>query len=80
MSVNSINNYILSDSCRANSVLHYDLNKINTLYNDWCKYLPKVKPYYAVKCNSDIELLKTLRDLDINFDCPLNPNASYILR
>jgi ornithine decarboxylase len=69
MSVNSLNHYILSDSCRANSILHYDLHKINTLYNDWCKYLPKVKPYYAVKCNSDIELLKTLRDLDINFDC-----------
>ena len=69
MSVNSINNYILSDLCRANSILHYDLNKINTLYNDWCNYLSKVKPYYAVKCNSDIELLKKLRDLNINFDC-----------
>lgn len=65
----SIETRILSDSCKANSILHYDLIKINDLYNDWCNYLPKVKPYYAVKCNSDIELLKMLRDLDINFDC-----------
>ena len=61
--------YILSDLCRSNSVLYYDFAKLEKLYNDWCTYLPNVKPFYAVKCNSDVKLLEKLAELDINFDC-----------
>ena len=35
----------------------------------WKHYLPDVKPYYAVKCNSDPEVLRWLGILGAGFDC-----------
>jgi ornithine decarboxylase len=35
----------------------------------WKHYLPDVKPYYAVKCNSDSEVLRWLGCLGAGFDC-----------
>src|SRR5258708_6581248 len=31
--------------------------------------MPRVKPFYAVKCNSDLFVLKTLVSLGTGFDC-----------
>jgi ornithine decarboxylase len=38
-------------------------------FQEWKRELPSVKPYYAVKCNDDIVLLKTLGSLGAGFDC-----------
>jgi ornithine decarboxylase len=46
-----------------------DLAEIIDAYNKWMDHLPKIKPYYAVKCNSDQILLETLAYLGCNFDC-----------
>ena len=46
-----------------------DLGCIVDQYNTWCEYLPTVKPFYAVKCNDDIAMLKTLAVLGAGFDC-----------
>ena len=35
----------------------------------WEKALPNIQPFYAVKCNSDVMLLKTLAVLGVGFDC-----------
>jgi len=35
----------------------------------WAKALPTISPYYAVKCNPEPFLLKTLIDKGANFDC-----------
>ena len=35
----------------------------------WESSLPKVQPFYAVKCNNDVILLKTLVALGTGFDC-----------
>ncbi|GFQ94307.1 ornithine decarboxylase [Trichonephila clavata] len=35
----------------------------------WKLAMPRVTPYYAVKCNSDPVLLQTLASLNIGFDC-----------
>jgi ornithine decarboxylase len=33
------------------------------------EHLPRIKPYYAIKCNPDQLLIKTLAMLGVNFDC-----------
>lgn len=38
-------------------------------YNLWIDYLPYIKPYYAVKCNPDQEIIYTLASLGCGFDC-----------
>lgn len=35
----------------------------------WTEHLPRVKPFYAVKCNDDPGVLQTLAKLGTGFDC-----------
>jgi len=35
----------------------------------WRRFFPRVEPFYAVKCNPDPVILKTLAILGCNFDC-----------
>lgn len=35
----------------------------------WKKGLPRVTPFYAVKCNDSWPILKTLASLGTGFDC-----------
>ena len=46
-----------------------NISNIIESYVKWTKMLPHIKPYYAVKCNHNIVLLKTLALLGCNFDC-----------
>lgn len=46
-----------------------NLSDIIRKYEDWRNFLPRVKPFYAVKCNDDINVLKTLASLGCSFDC-----------
>ena len=46
-----------------------NLSAITQQYNLWKRELPSVQPYYAVKCNPDINILSTLAKLGCKFDC-----------
>ena len=46
-----------------------DLGRIVELKDLWDQYLPQVKIFYAMKCNHDLMLLKTLAALGVGFDC-----------
>ena len=46
-----------------------DLGEIINSVNQWQQSLPMVQPYYAVKCNSNPQILTTLSELGVNFDC-----------
>ncbi|KAJ4460006.1 putative Ornithine decarboxylase [Paratrimastix pyriformis] len=46
-----------------------NLSKVALQYNRWVSLFPNVKPYFAIKCFPDTEIIKTLRDLGANFDC-----------
>lgn len=41
--------------------------------------LPDIKPYYAIKCNPDINIIKKLCDLGCNFDCASKEEIKTIL-
>lgn len=46
-----------------------DVGRVFGLQAKWEASLPNVCPFYAVKCNDDRLLLKTLAAIGIGFDC-----------
>ncbi|KAG5674948.1 hypothetical protein PVAND_004892 [Polypedilum vanderplanki] len=50
---------------------HYicNLSDVIRKYEDWKTHLPRVRPHYAVKCNDNINVLKTLASIGCSFDC-----------
>ena len=46
-----------------------DLGQVFELHAGWEEALPAIRPFYAVKCNEDPLLLKTLAALGAGFDC-----------
>ncbi|XP_015786453.1 ornithine decarboxylase isoform X1 [Tetranychus urticae] len=46
-----------------------DIDDILNKHRNWIQSLPRVRPYYAVKCNSSRVILEILMGLGIGFDC-----------
>jgi len=46
-----------------------DIGVVMSQYWQWKKYFPRVESFYAVKCNPDPLVIKTLAILGSNFDC-----------
>jgi ornithine decarboxylase len=45
----------------------------------WKRYLPRVQPFYAVKSNPDINIIRSLFILGVNFDCASKGEIQQIL-
>jgi len=45
----------------------------------WKRYLPRIQPFYAVKSNPDINILRSLFILGVNFDCASKGEIQQIL-
>lgn len=56
-----------------------DLEDICNKHSNWLKKLPRVHPFYAVKCNTDMILLKLLAHLGTGFDCASQNEIQKIL-
>jgi ornithine decarboxylase len=56
-----------------------NLNKIVEQYNKWITKLPNIKPYFAIKSNPDIKIIKLLSTLGCNFDCASKNEIATIL-
>lgn len=56
-----------------------DLTTIVDKYRTWKKHMPNVTPYYAVKCNDDINVVKILADLGAGFDCASKNEMKLVL-
>jgi len=63
----------LNDSIKAGPVEEsfyvVDLGVIVSQFYQWRLAFPRVEPFYAVKCNPDPMIVKTLAILGANFDC-----------
>ncbi|KAM3961394.1 ornithine decarboxylase 1 isoform 1-T2 [Aphomia sociella] len=46
-----------------------DVGEVVKRYHRWMELMPRVEPFYAVKCNDDKLLLTTLAALGTGFDC-----------
>ncbi|VBB75306.1 Putative ornithine decarboxylase [Podospora comata] len=57
-----------------------DLGEVYRQHLRWKMNLPRVKPFYAVKCNPDPMLLKLLAALGNGFDCASKAEIEQVLR
>jgi ornithine decarboxylase len=46
-----------------------DLGEVTRMHMQWKDMLPRVEPFYAMKCNPDPYVIKTLVGLGTGFDC-----------
>lgn len=56
-----------------------DLGDIIRKYKVWHQQLPRVEPFYAVKCNDDPAVLGTLASLGTGFDCASKAEIQKIM-
>jgi len=56
-----------------------DLGRLIYQARLWKRYLPRVQPYYAVKSNPDLNILRSLIILGVNFDCASKGEIQQIL-
>lgn len=56
-----------------------DLGAVIKRFELWNKHLPRVKPFYAVKCNPNTAIVQTLAGLGVNFDCASSAEISQVL-
>ncbi|KAJ5160937.1 uncharacterized protein N7482_007941 [Penicillium canariense] len=56
-----------------------DLGYIHNEYQRWTSLLPDVKPFYAVKCNPDGQIIKLLTALNSGFDCASRNEMELVL-
>jgi len=57
-----------------------DLGEVYRQHLRWKLNLPRVKPFYAVKCNGDQKLLDMLAALGTGFDCASKNEIETVLR
>ena len=61
------------------SYYKYDLDQLNTAYAIWTDTFPKIKPFYAVKCNPNPRVVERLASLGANFDCASPAEIKLVL-
>jgi ornithine decarboxylase len=62
-----VKHYLDNNKCDMSFVI-INLSNIIKQYNKWNDLLPRVKPYYAIKCNPSKIIIELLNDLGCNFD------------
>ncbi|KKA26609.1 hypothetical protein TD95_003424 [Thielaviopsis punctulata] len=71
-----------TDHCEAgdeDTFFVADLGEVYRQHMRWKMNLPRVKPFYAVKCNPDPTLLRLLAELGTGFDCASKGEIEQIL-
>jgi len=56
-----------------------DLRKVKSQHALWVKHLPLITPFYAVKCNPDLEIIRILDEEGANFDCATMDEIKVVL-
>jgi ornithine decarboxylase len=75
-----INDYIPLHEEEDEPFYLMDIARIVEKYDQWVKLLPRVEPFYAVKCNSDMVVLETLAKLGCKFDCASKGEMKMVLK
>uniref|UniRef100_A0A1B0DKV6 ornithine decarboxylase n=1 Tax=Phlebotomus papatasi TaxID=29031 RepID=A0A1B0DKV6_PHLPP len=57
-----------------------NLSDVARKYDVWCQKMPRVKPFYAVKCNSDENVVRLLAKLGTGFDCASRTEINAVLK
>lgn len=57
-----------------------DLGEVYRQHMRWKLNLPRVKPFYAVKCNPDPEVIRLLLELGTGFDCASKTEMEQVIK
>jgi len=68
LNIYDIVNQYLEKNKGDESFVIVDLGDIIRQYNKWEELLPRIKPYYAIKCNPSPIIIELLNKLGCNFD------------
>ncbi|KAH8820049.1 putative ornithine decarboxylase [Xylogone sp. PMI_703] len=71
------------DSCEAgdeDTFFVADLGEVYRQHMRWKLNLPRVKPFYAVKCNPDPKVIQLLAELGTGFDCASKAEIEQVLK
>lgn len=71
-------NHLIEKNNNLNSFFLMDIGAVIRRYKLWVTNLPRIKIFYAVKCNSDKLLLNTLVGLGVGFDVASKAEISII--
>ncbi|KAK7203239.1 pyridoxal-dependent decarboxylase [Myxozyma melibiosi] len=74
--------YIDTDSCDAggeDSFFVADIGEVYRQHVRWKLNLPRVEPFYAVKCNPDMKVLRLLARLGTGFDCASKKEMELVM-
>ncbi|PWN53034.1 ornithine decarboxylase [Violaceomyces palustris] len=70
------------DECEANGENAFFVANLAEIYHQhlrWLRNLPRVVPFYAVKCNPDPYVLRLLAAMGTGFDCASNGEIQAVL-
>lgn len=81
LSVEALMNKKINDGQVVENEAFYiiNLNTVVKKFEEWVQYLPRVKPFYAMKCNPNIAIIRTLAHLGANFDCASKTEIQTVL-
>jgi ornithine decarboxylase len=71
---------IIKYSNNKRSYIIYNSNNVIQKIKQWKQLLPIVEPFYAVKCNPNINILYLLNKHNINFDCASKDELKLLLK
>lgn len=57
------------DETNTNAILIADLSRVIIQHLKWSKCFPHIKPFYKIEANNNLELLRVIKKLGINFIC-----------
>lgn len=58
----------------------FDIEDVRLKFNKYIEKMPRVIPYYAIKCNDEPVIVKTLAELGTGFDCASIKELEQILK
>jgi len=64
---------------QADAFFVVDLGNLARKLEQWQYYLPRIEPFYAVKCNPDPVVLATLSSMGVKFDCASKGEIEMVL-
>ncbi|XP_065080256.1 ornithine decarboxylase-like [Ochlerotatus camptorhynchus] len=65
---------------QENPVHILNLDDVVAKHRNWREKLPRVEPFYAVKCNDDSAIIRTLIALGAGFDCASKKEIEKVLK
>jgi len=69
----------LSEEAGEEAFYIVDLGTVVKKLQQWNRCLPRVKPFYAVKCNSNPAIVRTLASMGVNFDCASKSEIQQVM-